>query len=265
MQTFRQRSDQVGRARSLELARRFGRELRVARVSRGLTQRQLGRLAGVSQPTVSQVERGDPDASLLIRCRLAAGCGHEIGWRLYPVASLSLRDSGQLGLVQAIVAAAAGRWRPQVEVPVSPGDLRAADLILSSPVEIVHVEVERAPVDAQAQLRAAQLKREALAARHEQPIRLVVAFPDTAATRRRLAPFAQLLSRTFPIPSRRIWHSIRHGEPVGGDGILFIRAHSRPSPAPLTSASSTSAPPAGQKRRAITAGNHSELREPQRR
>jgi Helix-turn-helix. len=233
MRGFRGRPDQVGRARSRHMADWFGRELRIARVTSGLTQRQLGSLARVSQPMVSQVERGDPSVSLAIRCRLAAACGHEIGWRLYPVASVSLRDSGQLHLVQTIVAASNASWRAQLEVPVAPGDMRAADLVLQNTVEVVQIEVERAPVDAQAQLRSAQLKREVLAARHELPVRLVVAFPDTRATRQRLAPFAELLHRAFPITSRRIWHGIRHGEPVGGDGILFIRH-------PLNALSSTS-------------------------
>ncbi len=77
-------------------------------------------------------------------------------------------------------------WRPQLEVPVAPGDLRAADLLLASAIEIVHVEIERALVDLQAQLRAAQLKREAIArAQQADPVRLVIAVPDTRATRGR--------------------------------------------------------------------------------
>jgi transcriptional regulator with XRE-family HTH domain len=223
MRGFRGRPDHIGRARSRELAVRFGRDLRVARVASGLTQRQLGSVAQVSQPMVSQAERGDEHVSLAIRCRLAAACGHELGWRLYPVASVSLRDSGQLRLVQAIVAAASAGWGAQLEVPVAPGDIRAADLILRSRAELLHVEVERSPVDIQAQLRSAQLKREALAGQHELPVRLVMAFPDTRGTRQRLAPFSALLERSLPITSRRIWHAVRHGESIGGDGILFIR------------------------------------------
>jgi hypothetical protein len=197
-------------------------------------------LAGASQTEVSKAERGLLDISLDARCRLAAACGHELGWRLYPVATVRLRDSGQLSLAQAIVSAAHRSWRARLEVPVAPDDLRAADLVLTGPTEIIHIEIERALVDLQAQLRAAQLKREGLAQRHSQPVRMVIAVPDTRATRARVAPFSQLLAQTLPTPSRRIWTALRRGEPLGGDGILFVRAtHPRQptkrlSRAPLT-------------------------------
>jgi len=167
MRSFRGSPAHVGRARSRHLAALFGRELRLARMTAGLPQARLALLAGVSQTEVSRAERGVGEVRLEARCRLAAACGHELGWRLYPVATVRLRDSGQLAIAQLIVQAAHPRWRPRLEVPVAPGDRRAADLLLSGPTEILHVEIERALVDVQAQLRAAQLKRQALA---EQPL-----------------------------------------------------------------------------------------------
>jgi len=127
----------------------------MARMTAGLTQRALAGLAGLSQQEASKAENGATDLSLDARCRLASACGHEIGWRLYPVATVRMRDSGQLGIAQAIVSAAHPAWRPQLEVPVAQGDLRAADLVLLGVDEIIHVEIERALVDFQAQLRSA--------------------------------------------------------------------------------------------------------------
>lgn len=129
-----------------------------------------------------------------------------------------------MALAQAIVSAAHPSWRPRLEVPVAPGDPRAADLILTGPAEIIHVEIERALVDFQAQLRSAQVKRQLLTAKDQRPIRLVIAVPATGSSRERLAPFEQLIEQTMPIPSRRIALALRNGEPVGGDGILFVRA-----------------------------------------
>jgi transcriptional regulator with XRE-family HTH domain len=232
MQGFRRRPDQIGRARSRQIAASFGRELRIARVTAGLTQRQLGGRARVSQQMVSQAERGDPSLSLSSRCRLAAACGHELNWRLYPAAGIPLRDSGQLGVASVIVNATHPSWRAQLEVPVAPGDLRAADLILRSDTELVHVEIERSLVDAQAQIRSAHLKRDVIAHGADQPVRLVIAVTDTRATRARLAPFRELLERTFPITSRQIWYAIRNGQAVGGDGILFVRAPRTAPPSP---------------------------------
>jgi hypothetical protein len=47
-----------------------------------------------------------------------------------------------------------------------------------------------------------------------------------------LAPFRELLERTFPITSRQIWYAIRNGQAVGGDGILFVRAPRTAPPSP---------------------------------
>jgi transcriptional regulator with XRE-family HTH domain len=202
----------------------FGRELRIARMTAGLTQTSLARLAGVSQQLTSWAELGKGEISLEARCRLAAACGHELGWRLYPVATVRLRDSGQLTMAQAIVAAAHPSWRPRLEVPVAAGDPRAADLVLTGPTEIIHIEIERALVDFQAQFRSAQLKRELLAAQDHRPIRLVIAVPDASTSRARLAPFRQLIAKTMPASSGAIWRAIRGGEPLSSDGILFVSA-----------------------------------------
>ena len=224
MRSFRARPADVGRARCRYLAAAFGRELRIARVSAGLSQARLAALAEASQTEVSKAERAQGDVSLAARCRLAAACGYELGWRLYPVATVRMRDSGQLTLAQAIVGAAHASWRPRLEVPVAAGDARAADLVLEGAAEVIHIEIERALVDFQAQLRAAQLKRQAIAEREERPVRLVIAVPDTRTSRARLAPFSDVISRALSAASAQVWRTIRGGEPLGADGILFVRA-----------------------------------------
>ena len=189
----------------------------------GMTQRQLATVAGVSQQEVSHAERGHVDVSLDIRCRLATASGHELSLRFHPVASVTLRDSGQLGIVQAIALVAHPNWTAELERPVAPGDLRAADLMLTAKDEVLHIEVERLLVDAQAQLRAAQLKRAEIASRATKPVRLVMAFPDTNATRARLRTINPLLDKALPTRSRQVWHGIRHGLPIGADGVLLVR------------------------------------------
>lgn len=213
----------------------------------GLTQRQLARRAMVTQQEVSRVERGNERSTLETRCRLAAACGAELGWRLYPNASVSLRDSGQLRLAQAIVRAAHPRWTASLEVPVGKSDLRAADIVLEADDEVLHIEVERTLVDFQAQLRAAQLKRESLAALLQRPVRLVIAVPDTRAIRARVAPYADLTARSLRSSPRSIWAALRGTSIVGGDGILFVRERT------LTLRSRTPAPTAGVRRRGTPA------------
>jgi hypothetical protein len=223
VRTFRSTAAARGHARSKSLAVRFGSELRIARVATGLTQAQLGAIAQVTQQEVSLAELGAASVSFSARCRLAAGCGHELGWRLYPVATVRLRDSGQLSIAQVIATSAHPSWQVRLEVPVAAGDARAADLVLTGAQQTLHIEVERAIVDLQAQLRSAQLKRQELAKQETRPIQLILAVPDMPSTRQRLAPFGELIGRALPVPSRRIWHAIRHGEALDGDGILFVR------------------------------------------
>ncbi|MGH8733012.1 MAG: helix-turn-helix domain-containing protein [Burkholderiales bacterium] len=227
MRSFRGRTADAGRSRAGYLAVHFGRGIRLARMTAGLTQAQVGRLARMSQIQVSRAERGWTDISLDARCRLAAACGHELGWRLYPVATVRLRDSGQMAIAQAIIAAAHPSWRARLEVPIAAGDPRAADLVLSGAVGALHIEIERALVDFQAQLRSAQLKREPLATKDRRPTRLVIAVPDTTTTKARLAPFGHLLAQTLPATSREIGRSIRTGDPLDSDGILFVRSRTR--------------------------------------
>ena len=223
MQNLRQRGSAVARSRARWLATRFGTELRIARVTAGLSQVQTARLAGVGQTVVSRAECGDPRVSLDVRCRLAAAAGHELGWRLYPVATVRLRDSGQLALAQAIVTAAAKAWAADLEVPIGPGDLRAADIVLRRSDQLIHIEVERVLVDLQAQLRAGQLKRQELAQRHELQVRFVLAVADTRGNRDRVAAVKDLLAHVLPMSSREIWAAIRTGASLRGDGILFVR------------------------------------------
>lgn len=219
---FRARPADVGRARCDELARRFGRELLIARTSAGLTQAQLARLAGVSQPEASRAERGDPGVSLDVRCRLAAASGHELAVQLFPASTISLRDSGQLSIAQTVVTAAKTPWAHRLEAPVGRGAM-AADILFTHPEEIAEVEIERALVDFQGQLRRGQLKRDAIAEHERRPVRLVIAVPDSRSVRQRLAPFSDLTARTLPASSRQVWHALRAGRPIGADGLMFVR------------------------------------------
>jgi transcriptional regulator with XRE-family HTH domain len=221
--TFRRRAVDAGRERSRYLRRRFGAELRTARVVAGLTQSLMAGRAGVSQSFASSVERGTRGATLEVACRLVAAVGCELGMRLYPADGVSLRDSGQLGVAEAIVARAHASWHARLEVPISPGDRRAADLVLEGQAEILHVEIERSLADLQAQIRSASLKRDKLAERYDRPVRLIIAVPDRAALRRIIRQLDPLVSRTFRIGSRPIAWAIAHGGSVDGDGILFVQ------------------------------------------
>ncbi len=207
-----------------ELATRIARELIAARAVAGLTQRQVARRARVSQSLVSRAESGSTVPTLHVMRRLAAASGHDLVVRLYPADGVRLRDSGRLQVAELILAAASTSWRIRLEVPVSVApDRRAFDMVLNGPAGTVAIEVERALLDFQGQLRAAQLKRTALAERSGQSVSLVIAVLDTRRNRAAVLAHRSLMRTALPIPSRRVWGCLRSGTPVGGDGLMWVR------------------------------------------
>lgn len=206
---------------------RFGQDLRAARRAAGVTQTQLASRAGISQPMISRIERGVVAPDLPSMARLARGVGHDLSVRLYPSDGIRLRDSGQLGLAEVIRAAAHASWRVSLEVPVgSAPDRRAADMVLANALGVLLVEIERGLRDLQAQLRAAQLKRVALAERLNRQVTLVLAIPDSAAARQAVAPHVAVLRSATPVTSRSAWAAIRSGTPIGADALLWVRPDS---------------------------------------
>ena len=99
-------------------------------------------------------------------------------------------------------------------------------MVLETAAEVVEVEIERALLDFQAQLRAAQLKRGAMADRLGRAVRLVVAVPDTRRNRAVVARHQASVESALPVRSRTVWAALRSGTPVGGDGLLWVRVRS---------------------------------------
>lgn len=224
MRLDRRRPRELGAKRASDLRRWIGRDLKILRVSSGQTQRATGSRCGVSQAYESEIERGTGKASLETLATIAEAVGGRLVVRVIPGDGVSLRDSGQLEIVQSIIAECHPRWDHTIEVPIgTPPDLRAADLVSQLAEEVDMIEVERAWFDHQGQYRPLQLKREALAERLGRPVNLIIALVDTERTRRALSGLDHILDQTLPVPSRRIWASLRSGTPIGGDGILWVR------------------------------------------
>lgn len=220
MRSLRARPADMGHQRAEQLRAYLGQELRMGRIGSGLTQEDLGRLAGVTQEYVSQVERGIVAPSLDVACRLAAATGSVLSLKLFPTSHVSLRESGQMEIAETVVAAADNSWRTRMEVPVGEG--RAHDLVFDRSEEVAAIEIERTLATLEAQARRALVKRDALAIRESRPVRLILAVPDTRGMRNFVREHADFFARVFPVPSRAIWNAIRNGHAIGGDGLLFV-------------------------------------------
>ena len=234
----RQPRRKVGRQRAASQARHVGDEIRLARTSLGLSHRRLARIAGVATSTVVRVERGAAGVQLDTLVAIGAAAGVDVVVRAYPGAAPRLRDSGQLAIADTLRAQAAPRWQARLEVPAGQFG-RSADLVLFGPDEILHLEIERMASDFQAQYRSAVAKREALAASHARPVRLVVAVVDTVQNRAATGPHLDLIRQQLPAGSREVLKSIRTGATLGRDAFLWVRPRMRATPPPDRSIGTT--------------------------
>jgi transcriptional regulator with XRE-family HTH domain len=210
------------RRRAEEQAARLGVRVKQARSEMALPRSRIAALAHVAASTVQRVEAGDPSVQLDTLCSVAGAVGLDLVIQAYPGRPPSLRDSGQLALAEMLAAIAHVRLRPALEVRAGEHG-ESADQVFFGTDEIIHVEIERMLLDFQAQLRAALRKREFLKARHARPIRLVLAVEDTSRNRRTVGNHQAFIRTALPAGSREILQALRTGEPLGRDGVLWIR------------------------------------------
>jgi transcriptional regulator with XRE-family HTH domain len=221
------RRRRLGTRRARSQAGSAGGEILAARLSLGLTRTDAGRLAGVSPQTTRRVEDGDPSVQLDTLCAVGEAVGIDIVVRAYPGRPPSLRDSGQLVVVDWLRGVAHASWTPRIEMAA--GDHgEAVDIGLLGPTEILAIEVDRLLLDFQDRYRRNDQKRGWLADRHRRPVRLVMVVEDTDRNRRAVAPHAAIISSVLPAGSREVLRSLRTGEPLGRDGLLWVRRRAFP-------------------------------------
>lgn len=203
-------------------ASRAGAEIASARAELGWKRADVARKAGVSEETARRIEDGDPGVQINTLCAIGSAVGLDVVIQTYPGRQPSLRDSGQLEVARHLVAMAHAAWRPELEVAAGPHG-EAVDVAFFGAMEIIDAEIERLLLDFQRQLRRAHQKRDWLAALHQRPIRLVFVVADTRRNRAAVAPHAEMIARALPATTREINRALRTGQPLGRDGLLWVR------------------------------------------
>lgn len=222
-------NSRLGGRRAQAQADSIGGEIKIGRGEHGLTRAHAARRAGVSPDTQRRVEEGDPGVSLATLCAVGEAAGLEVVVRGYRGRGHSLRDTGQMTIVELVCALAHPSWQADLEVRA--GDHgEACDIGFYGPMEIINAEVERMILDFQAMHRRNARKRAYLAARHQRPVRLVIILEDTQRNRTAMALHASLISTAYPAASREVLHALRTGEPLRRDGLLWIRRRKPPHP-----------------------------------
>ena len=198
--------------------RELGREIRIARVTSGRTQRAVASAAGCSQSRISRVEAGRVARLAFVDLiTIAAAAGLRVWARAYPGGRRPL-DAPQLRLLERFNARLHPGWRKQLEVVVPrPGDLRAIDELITSGDCSCAVEAVTRLADAQAQLRAAHTKQRDIGAD-----RLILLVAATHANRRQLREMGPIIGEALPVGTRRAIAALAAGRDPGGDCIVML-------------------------------------------
>ncbi|HEX5039488.1 MAG TPA: helix-turn-helix transcriptional regulator [Candidatus Limnocylindria bacterium] len=196
----------------------IGRELRVARVTGGRTQRRIARSVGTSVARISLLERGLVTTVTVRQLgRVAAATGLKLYLRAYP-AGRRLLDAPQLALLAELRGRANSAWDWETEVPMPiAGDLRAADARATLASCSIVVELWTRLADWQAQSRAALLKQRDLRADH-----LLVVLRNTRANRDALRQAGPSALSSFTIAPRAFLRAMAEGRDPGGNGVVLL-------------------------------------------
>jgi transcriptional regulator with XRE-family HTH domain len=215
-----------GRRLGLGSVARLGAELRDARVDRGLTVDAVAAAAGISNASVSRIERGlAPRVPLTTLVLLGAIVGLDVVIRTYPGAN-PVRDSAHVALLADLRRQLhkSLRWATEVPLP-TPGDQRAWDAMILGPGWRIGVEAETRPRDAQAIVRRLNLKQ-----RDGEVDSTLLILRDSRATREFCRGAADELTPAFPLAGARVLELLRAGVRADANAMALIprTAFSRP-------------------------------------
>lgn len=214
----RERLIDRGTRRARLIRQEMGRELREARITAGLTQKQLGAAVGISRSEVGRVEAALRNTVSIDRLsQLLSVAGMELSVRAYP-AGAPLRDAGHLALLNRFRALCSSLWRWATEVPVDlPGDLRAWDAKLVLGDVRIGVEAETRLRDIQALQRRIEGKR-----RDSGIDRVILVVADTRTNRSALRAAGDVLAASYPVAASHAIAALAAGRDPGGDALIVI-------------------------------------------
>jgi transcriptional regulator with XRE-family HTH domain len=223
----------AGRERTIDRATRLakaaveraGRELRDARLGRGLSLRAVAEALGISISQASRIELGQaPRVPYVTLAQYAAAVGLDLPLRTYPGGS-PIRDRAQLELLADFRAVLHGSLRWAVEVPLpSPGDQRAWDGVVTGHGWRFGVEAETAIGDVQALLRRIALKQ-----RDGGTDGVILVVRGTRLTRAALRASEAAFGPAFPISGRRALELLAAGVNPGGSAVVVMPSRRRAS------------------------------------
>ena len=208
---------QRGARRATDLLRRIGAELRIARITAGLSTRGIASSLGISHTQVRRIEAGlAPHVDLDVLARMASLVGHELSLGAHPI-GVPIRDKAHIALLRRFVLRLhrSIRWRTEVPIPI-PGDRRSADAVTSAATFDAVIEAETRVHDVQATQRRLRSKQRDLNAR-----RAILLLADTRHNRAVIDAVPDIREQ-FPIQTRACMAALTRGEDPGGDCLVIL-------------------------------------------
>ena len=196
----------------------IGEELREARLSAGLSQRQVAEAVGISHAEISRLELAQatrvPYETIAV---VGAVLGLDVSIRAFPSGE-PIRDAAQVALLGRLRARLAPplRWRTEVPLRI-PGDRRAWDGEIGG-------GGWRAVVDAESRLRDIQAvgRKVALKARDDATDLVILLVADTRHNRRVIRLAIPDLTGVFPTPGRVVLAALAAGDRPPGSGVVLL-------------------------------------------
>src|SRR5262245_249000 len=215
------RAAERGRRRCRAAMRRVADDGRIARVSAGLSQRDVGHAIGASHSKVGRFERAAVLTSdLEFVAAYCAVLGLDLAIRTYPAGD-PIRDRAQLALLERLRQRLhpALRWRTEVPLPIE-GDLRAWDAEIRGrdpPQWRTRVEAETRIGDGQALERKLALKL-----RDDPDGHLILLVSDTRSNRLAVKALGPGLRAILPMSSHPILSALATRREPPGSGIVVM-------------------------------------------
>ena len=221
---------------------RAGRLLRALRLRAGLTQKELGALASVSQQQISRLERGHfrtTDVRLIraVFAELDASVEWQIAWRGGTIDRLLDERHARLGSVLAERLAVAG-WTVVPEVTYSVyGERGSIDLLAwhdrSAAALVVEVKSELTSIEATLRKHDEKVRHAPAISierfgRRPRTVGRLLVLPDGSTERRRVQRADALLGRAYPIRGAAVREWLRRPDGALG-GLLFLADTTRGS------------------------------------
>jgi transcriptional regulator with XRE-family HTH domain len=214
----RHRAEIDGERLARKLTASLGEEIRIARTSAGLAQRDAAGAAGMSHAQLGRIERGALRRLTFDQaCRAGVAVGLRYGGRMYPGGD-PVRDTAQLRLIERFVGLLPTLARVDREVPLPlAGDLRAWDALVALGGRRAGCEAETRMGDIQALERKLALKL-----RDGAVDLLLLVIADTTHNRETLGLHRDALRSLLPLDNAQVRRALRDDRLPVASGIVLV-------------------------------------------